>query len=184
MAVTCNLAQETPWTQQRLSATCARRPRRQLSGGTRDRKGADLDRLERTSREAKPARAPDVGGAGHASLRWHAVERAGGRLRSIAWRRQRSQQGGLARLQAAPEFAPAQPRCRSSRASSSTSLSPGSAVTGPMCPRRWPNARVLRPGGKLVVDVVAPEPARCSTTSLQVVEFLALDGSHARSCAT
>ena len=169
--------------QQRLSATqFGARASNYLSSAVHA-KGADLDRLESVAREMKPARALDVGcGAGHASF---ALARGGARQ--------------VVAYDPSPDMLSVVAQEANTRGLSALETRAGAAEVLPFdsqffdvvitrfSAHHWANvptamtecARVLRPGGKLVViDVVAPEPPLLDT-SLQVVEFLR-DGSHVR----
>lgn len=169
--------------QQRLSATqFGARANSYLSSAVHSQ-GADLDRLEKITRELKPARALDVGcGAGHASF---ALARGGARQ--------------VVAYDPSPDMLSVVAQEASSRGLSALETRAGAAEVLPFedhffdvvvtrfSAHHWASvpralaecARVLKTGGKLVViDVIAPEPPLLDT-SLQVVEFLR-DGSHVR----
>jgi ubiquinone/menaquinone biosynthesis C-methylase UbiE len=145
--------------------------------------GADLDRLAAIAGELRPARALDLGcGAGHASF---ALAR-GGAKRVMAYD---PSDGMLAVVRrAAHERGHGAIETRSG-AAESLPFEDGyfELVVTRFSAHHWADvsralgecARVLAPGGRLVViDVVAPE-APLLDTALQVVEFLR-DASHVR----
>lgn len=169
--------------QQRLSATQFGARAGNYLSSTVHAKGADLGRLEALAREAKPARALDVGcGAGHASF---ALARGGAR-QVVAYDPSPDMLSVVAQEAALRGLAALETRAGAAEVLPFESELFDVVVTR-FSAHHWADvpkamaqcARVLRPGGKLVViDVVAPEPPLLDT-SLQVVEFLR-DGSHVR----
>jgi ubiquinone/menaquinone biosynthesis C-methylase UbiE len=146
-------------------------------------KGADLERLRDLTETVRPARALDLGcGAGHASF----AIAAGGAIQVTAF-------------DPSPEMLAVVEREAAVRGLHGIETQVGSAETLPFEDRtfdliatrfsahHWAEvpralaqcARVLKPGGRLVViDVVAPEE-QALDTALQAIEFLR-DASHVR----
>lgn len=146
-------------------------------------KGADLDRLQALTAKLCPTRVLDLGcGAGHASF---AMAR-GGAGRVTAFDPSAPMLSVVAR-----EAALRGHQTLDTEAGSAESLPFADATFGIVATRysahHWAQvpramtecARVLKPGGRMVViDVVAPEE-QVLDTALQVIEFLR-DGSHVR----
>ncbi len=145
--------------------------------------GADLDRLRRIAADTRPARVLDLGcGAGHASYalaaagaaRVSACDPSAGMLEVVAAEAQRRGHANITTGQSAAEQLPF--------ADDSFEL-----IVTRYSAHHWRSvpqalaecARVIAPGGRLIViDMIAPEPALLDT-SLQVLELLR-DGSHVR----
>lgn len=146
-------------------------------------KGADLDRLQALTEKLRPARVLDLGcGAGHASF---AMAR-GGAGRVTAFDPSAQMLSVVAR-----EAVMRGHQTLDTEVGSAEALSFDDATFDIVATRysahHWAHvpralkecARVLKPGGRMVViDVVAPEE-QVLDTALQVIEFLR-DGSHVR----
>jgi ubiquinone/menaquinone biosynthesis C-methylase UbiE len=145
--------------------------------------GADLERLSAIASDQKPARALDLGcGAGHASF---ALARGGAR-RITAFDPSSKMLAVVAQEAAARGHQAIETCVGSAEALPFENDTFGLVVTR-YSAHHWANvpkaiaecARVIMPGGRLIViDVIAPETPLLDT-SLQVLEFLR-DASHVR----